>query len=231
MAEAFGISDLLSGLPIFGALADAERAACAARFRELGLDKGQLLFSRGDPGTHLYVVAAGQIRLAIATGEGRELSFQIVGRGGLFGELALLDGGERSAEATALAPATLFSLERSEFLRLRASYPALADAAILFLCKRLRAVSENLEAIALYPLDVRLARFLLRELRGIPDSAGRRTPLELQYSQGELALLLGASRPKINAALGALEDAGALGRTSDRLFCDRAKLAVIAERG
>jgi hypothetical protein len=49
------------------------------------------------------------------------------------------------------------------------------------------------------------------------------------FSQSELALLLGASRPKINVALGMLEKAGAVGRTSDRLFCDPAKLAAIAQ--
>ena len=53
-------------------------------------------------------------------------------------------------------------------------------------------------------------------------------PLELKFSQGELALLLGASRPKVNEALGVLETAEAVRRTSDRMFCDRAKLAVIA---
>jgi CRP/FNR family cyclic AMP-dependent transcriptional regulator len=58
---------------------------------------------------------------------------------------------------------------------------------------------------------------------------GRRLPLELSFSQGELALLLGASHPKINVALGILEKAGAVGRTADRLFCDPAKLATIAQ--
>jgi hypothetical protein len=55
-------------------------------------------------------------------------------------------------------------------------------------------------------------------------------PLELGFTQSELAMLLGASRPKINAALGELENAGAIGRTSDRLFCDPAKLDLVAQR-
>ena len=85
--------------------------------------------------------------------------------------------------------------------------------------------------IALYPLEVRLARFLLIALAGRQPPAGRRVPLELGFTQSELALLLGASRPKINVALGALENGGAIGRTSDRLFCDPAKLALIAQQG
>lgn len=223
------ILGLLSGAPLFATLAPEARAACAEKFREARFAKDEMLFARGDPGTHLYVVSEGRIRLGIATSEGRELSFQIVGPGDLFGEIALLDGQIRSAGATALAAATVFSLDRNSFDRLRAAHPAISDAAISYLCRRLREVSDKLENIALYPLENRLARFLLTALQGRPNPVGRRTPLELRYSQSELAMLLGASRPKLNAALGALERAGAIGRTSDRLFCDRAKLAQIGQ--
>ncbi|MGE3869658.1 MAG: helix-turn-helix domain-containing protein, partial [Pseudorhodoplanes sp.] len=67
-------------------------------------------------------------------------------------------------------------------------------------------------------------------LAGRSAPPGKRVPLELGFSQSELAFLLGASRPKVNAALGTLEAAGALGRTQDRLFCDPVKLADIAQR-
>jgi len=221
------IFDLLSRAPLFRTFAPDALAACANKFREVRFAKDEMLFSRGDPGTHLYIVSEGQIRLAIATSEGRELSFQIVGPGDLFGEIAFLDGQSRSAGATALATTTAFSLDRSSFDRLRAAHPAISDAVISYLCRRLREVSDKLESLALFPLENRLARFLLTALQSQPDQVGRRTPLELRYSQGELAMLLGASRPKLNAALGALERAGAIRRTSDRLFCDRAMLGRI----
>jgi len=223
------IFGLLSRAPLFGTFAPDALAACAEKFREVRFAKDEMLFARGDPGTHLYIVGEGQIRLAIATSEGRELSFQIVGPGDLFGEIALLDGQSRSAGATALAATTAFSLDRNAFNRLRVAYPAISDAVISYLSRRLREVSDKLETLALYPLENRLARFLLTALQGRPDPVGRRTPLELGYSQGELAMLLGASRPKLNAALGALERAGAIRRTSDRLFCDRTMLAQIGQ--
>jgi CRP/FNR family transcriptional regulator, cyclic AMP receptor protein len=75
-----------------------------------------------------------------------------------------------------------------------------------------------------------VARFLLAALGDRQAPPGRRVPLELGFSQGELALLLGASRPKVNAALGALENAGAIRRTSDRIFCEPAKLALVAQK-
>ena len=222
-----GVAALLARAKLFGALGAEELAACAAKFREVRFGKGEMLFARGDPGDRLYLVREGQIRLAIGASEGRELSFQIVGAGELFGEIALLDGGARSAEAVALSPTVVLSLERADFQRLRAEHPRISEAVIVFLCERLRDVSDKLEGIALYSLEARLARFLLTALRGRPDTPGRRTPLDMNFSQGELALLLGASRPKINAALAALEASGAIGRTMDRLFCDRAKLMEI----
>jgi CRP/FNR family cyclic AMP-dependent transcriptional regulator len=224
------IVELLAGTELFRTIEAGDLAACAADFREARFAKGEMLFARGDPGTHLHVVSEGQVRLAIATSEGRELSFEVAGPGALFGEIAVLDGWPRSAEATALTATTTYTLDRNDFHLLRSAHPAVSDAVISFLCRRLRDVSDKLETVALYPMDVRLARFLLTALGNRRAPPGRRVPLELQFSQSELALLLGASRPKINAALGTLESAGAIGRTSDRLFCDRAKLAVIAQR-
>jgi CRP-like cAMP-binding protein len=167
--------------------------------------------------------------LAIGTSEGRELSFQIAVPGDLFGEIATLDGQPRSAEATALTPVSTYMLERTAFRELWSRNATIADSMIAFLCWRLRNASDRLETIALYPMEVRLARFLLVALGNRQAPPGRRVPLELGFSQSELALLLGASRPKINVALGILEKAGAVGRTSDRMFCDPVKLAVIAQ--
>lgn len=224
------IIGLLGDSELFRDLSPDDLAACAARFHERHFKKGELLFSRGDPGTHLYLVADGQIRLATATGGGRELSFQIAVAGDIFGEIAVLDGWPRSAEATALTPVTAYTLEGRAFRGLWSKHPAISSAVVAFLCRRLRDVSDKLEGIALYPLEVRLARFLLVALGERQPPPGRRLSLTLGYSQAELALLIGASRQKLNAALGALEQAGAIGRTLDRLFCDPAKLALIAHR-
>lgn len=224
------LARLLAETDLFKDVGAEDLAVCAAKFREQRFGKGQVMFGRGDPGTHLYLIAEGQVRLAIATADGRELSFQIAVAGDVVGEIAVLDGRPRSAEATALTPVVAYTLERNAFRDLWTTHAGIADALITFLCRRLRDVSDRLEAIALYPLEVRLARFLLVALGDRQAPPGRRVPLELGFTQSELAMLLGASRPKINVALGVLEEAGAVGRTSDRLFCDPAKLAAIAQR-
>jgi len=141
----------------------------------------------------------------------------------------MLDGGTRSADAVSLTDTGAYSLARGDFHRLADTHPALNRAVIAFLCRRLRDTTDQLEGIALYPIEVRLARFLLVALGGRVAPAGKRVPLDIEFSQGELAQLLAASRPKVNVALGVLESEGAIKRTADRLFCDPAILAQIAE--
>jgi len=220
---------LLAGTELFKSLTPEDLAACAARFHEVKLDKGEMLFARGDLGTHLYVVAEGQVRLAVATSQGRELSFHVAMPGDLFGEISVFDGWPRTADATALTAVTAYSVERHDFREFWSANPAISVAVVSFLCRRLRDTNDKFEALALYPMEARLARFLLLALGHRESVPGKRLPLDLGYSQGELALLLGASRPKLNAALKALEKAGAVGRTADRLFCDPAKLTCIAQ--
>lgn len=220
---------LLAQSELFGALVQEALGECAAAFRPARFARGEMIFARGDKSARLYLIAEGQVRLAIGSGEGRELSFEIARAGAIFGEIAALDGAPRSAEATALSEVSAFTLENEAFRRLRRRHPELSEAAIALLCRRLRRVSENLENVALHLLPVRLARLLLRELGESEAAPGARIPLLLAFSQSELAQLLGASRPKVNAAFGVLEAAGAIKRTSDRIFCDRARLSALAQ--
>jgi CRP-like cAMP-binding protein len=223
------IEALLARTDLFGGLDVAERAACARAFVETRFTAGQCLFARGDAGASAYLMAEGQVRLSMVTVDGRELSVRVASSGDLIGEIALLDAGPRTADAVALSAGRAFTIGRSDFDRLLESQPQLARAVVRFLCHRLRATTDQLEAIALYSIEARLARFLLVLIGDARPAPGMRVPIELGFSQGELARLLGSSRPKVNMALGALEKAGAVKRTSDRLFCDPAMLATLAE--
>jgi len=220
--------ELLAKTELFGGLSSDELAACAAPFREVKFTKGQSLFMRGEKANSLYLVANGRVRIAIVTDDGRELSFRHTVVGEIFGEIGVLDGGVRTADATALTAVSAYRLEQADFHRLWSTRPFVAERLVAFLCRRLRETSYQLESIALHPLDVRLARFLLVAIGDRKPPPGKRLPIELSMSQTEIALLLGASRPKINEALGTLEKSGAIGRTIDRLFCDPAKLADVA---
>ena len=210
MSTIAGVISLMSQTALFDGLDDADLAACAHAFKGRQFPKGHTLFMRGDPGDCLYLVESGRIRLAIATANDRRVSFRHAVEGDLFGEIAMLDGGPRTADATAITAVKVHSLERDAFRNLWATRPALARRWWRFCADGSGTSTTQFQAVALEPLDVRLARFLLSALGSRSAPPGKRIPLELGFSQSELSQLLAASRSKVNIAMGSLEKAGAL---------------------
>jgi CRP/FNR family cyclic AMP-dependent transcriptional regulator len=224
------VVDLLGKTTLFGTLSEEDRVAIAGRMRRARFDADQMIFSRGDPGSAVYLVVDWRIRLSVLSNDGRELSFDNAGPGNVFGEIAALDGGERTASATAITRVETMALPQRALTELIETNPRFAISAVRFLCSRLRDTDQRLEAIALHRIEVRLARLMLSALRlKSPTVQGKSVPLDLGMSQGEMALLIGASRPKVNIALTALEHMGAIQRSGSRLTCDTAVLQMLAE--
>lgn len=222
-------TELLSRTALFGSLEEADRRAVVQEMRETSYDAGQAIFARGDQGRDIYFVTSGRVRLSVLTSEGRELSFAHAEAGQIFGEIAVLDGGLRTADATAVTKVSALTLSKGALMRLVESRPVVREGVIRFLCNRIREADQQLEGIALYPIEVRLARFFLAAARqkGGAKATGK-VALDLPISQSELALLIGASRPKVNAALALLEDGGAIKRTGTGVTCDIDELENIA---
>jgi CRP/FNR family transcriptional regulator, cyclic AMP receptor protein len=228
--EQRSVVDLLGKTALFGTLSEVDRAIVAGRMRRARFVADQMIFSRGDPGHDVYLVVDGRIRLSVLSSDGRELSFDNAGPGHVFGEIAALDGGERTASATAITKVEAMALPQRALLELIERNPRFAISAVRFLCSRLRDTDQKLEAIALHRIEVRLARLMLSALRlKSPTVQGAGVPLDLGMSQGEMALLIGASRPKVNLALTALEQMGAIRRSGARLTCDTTVLETLAE--
>lgn len=229
MAAKTVVVELLGSTPLFGSLEDTDLHAVADEMREVQFAPSQVIFARGDAGREIFLVVNGRVRLSVLTAEGRELSFAHAEPGAIFGEIAMLDGGTRTADATAVNKVSALSLSKPSLSRLMESRPVVAEAAMRFLCSRVREADQQLEAIALYPIEGRLARFFLAAARQKePDKDEGRVTIELPMSQSELALLIGASRPKVNTALSLLEASGALERSGNRVTCDLDELQMIA---
>jgi CRP-like cAMP-binding protein len=227
------VAQLLAKTTLFGLLAEDARQRVAQQMRPVAYDAGQAIFARGDPGTEVYLVLKGRVRLSVLSLEGRELSFTHAGPGDVFGEIATLDGGARTADATAVTAVEAMTLSRAALNRLFDTSPEVARAAIMLLCGRIRDADLQLEGVALHRIEVRLARYflsLVSQQHGTGTSPAK-PKVVLGISQGELALLLGASRPKVNAALMLLEDSGAITREGDRFVCDCDELNQVAELG
>jgi len=226
------VAQLLSKTTLFGKLPADVQAKIAQQMRPVSFGSGQQIFSRGDPGTEMYLVLEGRVRLSIISLDGRELAFTHAAPGDIFGEIATLDGGARTADATAVSAVKALSLSRAQINTFVETSPAFAKAAIDLLCRRLREGDQQLEVIALHRIEVRLARYLLSAVRQQHGAAPPKSPaISLGISQGELALVLGASRPKVNAALMMLEDTGAITRQGDKYVCNVDELTTVGEVG
>lgn len=220
----------LTRLELFAQASEADLDAVAALAVERRYAEGETLFLRGDIGEGMIVVLQGRIRLSIVSAEGRELILREAEAGDVIGEIAVIDGGRRSADAVAAAPVVAGFIGQPPFARLLAERPGLQMPILQVLCSRLRETTDQLESIALYPLEARLARFLLWHLRRHgrtrPDGA-RIAPLTI--SQGAIASFVGASRPKVNRLIAAFEAAGAIERRGALIQCDVPALMRLAQ--
>jgi CRP/FNR family transcriptional regulator, cyclic AMP receptor protein len=226
------VTDIIASLgktALFKAL-DADGLARVAKLMHARtFRKGELIFSRGDPGDAIYLVVAGRVRLSVLSLDGRAFSFNHARAGAIFGEIAALDGGVRTADATALTAVRTLTLTQDALKRELQTNLSLAHAAIVFLCQRLRSTSEQIEEVVLSPIEVRLARFLLHDIQ-LRQQLGDANPtvVDLGMPQGEIALLIGASRQSVNTALTALEKSGAFKRVGSRYDCNIKRLTKAA---
>lgn len=211
----------LSHSALFGALSEPDRQAVVSLMRPLTFATGQLIFSRGDRGNGVYLVLSGRVRLSILTADGREISLSHAAEGAVFGEIAALDGGERSLDATAISPVKVLVLSQTALMKTINDNQRVTQAVIRFLCDRLRRNASNLEAVALHAVETRLARFLLSAIEEQHAGAVPSTcTLSLGISQSEIGMLIGASRPKVNAAFAVLDGEGAIKRKGADLRCN-----------
>jgi len=179
---------LLAGVP------EAARARLAASARPVRFVVGEMLFRRGEPAEGLVLVLDGLVRIHLSDAKGREVTLALVGSGEPIGEIALIDGGMRSADATALTPVSALLLRHADAAAIIASDAAVAMAFLRTMTARFRRLTDQVEAISLQPLAQRVAATLLRLAAADPSGLVR-------VAQGQLATLVAASRPKVNAVL------------------------------
>jgi CRP-like cAMP-binding protein len=196
---------------IFAPLSPAALDAVAAAAQSRSWGPGEMLFQRGDDGDWLVAIADGRVKISLLSASGRELVLRQAEAGEMLGEVALFDAHPRSADATAMTPVQGHVIDRRAFRDLAARHPEVNEAALSHLCAMLRDTTGQLESIALYQLRARVARFFLyalTQLHGEDIPADARIAPGL--SQGELAAMLGASRPKVNRVLQDFRDEGIL---------------------
>ena len=171
-------------------------ALIAASGETKNLQRGDVLFSEGDTPESMYIVLSGRIAIAIGNQpiDGRESVLALMERGDLFGELALLDNGKRSAMARAIEPSSLLQIPYSIVRQQLQLNPTMLWGVTKLLAMRLRTMDEVLSDSVFLDVTGRTAKRLL-ELSGGKDE------FVLPITQEELAGMVGASRERVNKAI------------------------------
>jgi CRP/FNR family transcriptional regulator, cyclic AMP receptor protein len=189
---------LLQTHPLFALLAPAQIKHLGWFARPLRIMSGTTLFVKGDPGAALFIVVSGTVKITVPLIDGREVTLNLVHAGEIFGEIALLDGQPRTADAIAATDCELMVIERRDFLSFVHSEPKVAMKLIELLCARLRAASVRMEEVVFLNLPDRLARLLLRLVEANAPAAEKN---KLSITQHEISAILGASRESVNKRL------------------------------
>jgi CRP/FNR family transcriptional regulator, cyclic AMP receptor protein len=183
--------------PIFGVLGDDILQQLRSHALQKTVAKGTTIFSKGETGSSLFAVLEGQVKVVSFSAQGKNAVFNILGPGDIFGEIALLDGGERTADVTTISDCKLLVIERRDFLPLVHSRPDVAQRLIEVLCMRLRNTSRQVEEVMFLELPAKLANTLLR-LNAAALADGKN---KIALTQSEIAQVIGASRESTNKQL------------------------------
>ncbi len=198
-------AEVLGSVPLFQHLDEGQLQALAGLTRERRYVRGGIILSQGDPGDALFVIAEGQVKVAVFGEDGREVILSVLTRGGVFGEMALLDDEPRSAHVIAMTEAVLFQLRREDFqARLRSS-PDLAIALLRELSRRLRRADETITGMALLDVNGRIASLLLELAR---EEGGERITRKLTHAT--IGQMVGASRETVSRTMRSLVVQGAI---------------------
>jgi CRP/FNR family transcriptional regulator, cyclic AMP receptor protein len=196
------VGSLLRRCALFSSVDDATLARCVELLQERRYRKGEIIFHQGDLGDSLYVIQSGSVKIVLPSPEGEDEAILATLRAGdFFGELALLDGAERSATAIAHEPTVVQVLRRNAFEPLVNSQPDLRLALMAALAAELRRLTHHVGELHFLNLPGRLAQRIVRLAREADPNARGEVRLSWAYSQSELAAMIGGTRQSVNRLL------------------------------
>ena len=190
---------LLRSHPLFRDLPSAVIEHLGSYMKTRRVARGTAIFAKGDPGTGLMGVLAGSVKVSVASAEGKDIVLNVFREGEVFGEIALLDGRPRTADAPAMSDCELIVIERRDFVPFLSGHPDVMLKFIEILCSRLRHTSEQVQDITFLNLPTRLAKTLL-QLTGAGEE-GSAAKRKAAITQREISQIIGRSRESTNKQL------------------------------
>jgi CRP/FNR family transcriptional regulator, cyclic AMP receptor protein len=192
---------LLRRSALFSQLGKQEADAILAHASVALFAEGAQIFAKGDPGGSMMVVLKGRVTITTPSADGRQVVLSVVREGEVFGEIALLDGKDRTAAATAATACELLVVDRRSFLSLLGHRPDICIALLTVLCERIRRTDEQVEDLAFLDLETRIAKTLVRLAEEQHDGRPPGKNLEVKISQRALGEIVGGSRESVNKHL------------------------------
>jgi CRP/FNR family cyclic AMP-dependent transcriptional regulator len=203
-------ASLLGRTPLFAGLDESELLGLGACAHRRIYRRGEYIFHQGDTGDAVFVLTEGRVKVIFASEDGDEMILATLQPPEVFGELALIDGGPRSASIQTLEPTTVLTLTRATLLDLMARRPGVTDVVLRSLGGLVRRMIAQAGDLVFMDLHGRVAKLLLRLIEAHADDTAERLSLDLKMTQSDLAAMVGGSRQSVNQILHQFERRGYL---------------------
>lgn len=219
----------LKKVPLLGELPLETMSNLAETVEMKEIRRRQVIYLPGDPGSAVFLVNGGRVKVSKVTRDGKELTLAYRGPGEIFGETCLIDGGPREEMAEAMENALVTEIQRPEFERLLQTQPMLGYRMTKVLAQRRREVESKIENLVFKDVNSKLAELLLRLASeyGVDDSRG--TLVALKITHQEMANLIGSTRETVSLTLAQFKRKGLI-QTEGRkvIIADREGLRALA---
>ncbi len=200
----------LRQVSLFSGLSDKDLRELESVVRERSFRKNEVIFHAQEPGSALFVIKRGRVKISMDDKSGREIILRLFTAGDFFGEMSLLDGEPRSATVSSLEPCQALILYRDQFIEFVTRRPQVVMKMLTALSRRLRKADEKISRLAFADAYEKVASVLMEiiEERKIPLHIGTEIPISL--TRKELAEMVGLSRETLTRVIADFQRAGVL---------------------
>jgi CRP-like cAMP-binding protein len=164
-------------------------------------EKNDVILLEEDAGTALFIILKGKVKITRSSIDGREVILNILSDSDFFGEMAILDGLNRSATVIAIENSELFLIQRNDFLNLLKERPEVSIALLQELTKRLRSANMKIKALSLKDAEGKVASVILQLADDIGKIQHGKVEIDKLPLQQDLANMAGTSRETISRTL------------------------------
>ena len=183
-------ADFLTKVPIFSNLSPEQLQSLPDKLQRRHYHRREVIFHQDDPADRIHIIVAGTVKISITSEDGRERDIALFQPSDCFGEMALLDGSNRSATATALEETETMALYQQDFLDYLGENPEVASEVNSLLIQRLRNSNEMLGDMVFLDVPTRVAKQLIALAETYAGESGSGGPVVVPMGQDELARLV-----------------------------------------